>query len=518
MPIVFILYYHLIILKLEQEDKAVTVSHLMEIYLIYFILLSIFSNSIQSSSILKSNNIMGTKRANVAKVVQVSEGRSSTTATKKAFMKMSANTATQTLNIKEANDAKASIGISSFNLAKSIIGAGVLTLPGSIAYFSDEAIGLLPASAITIVMSLLAIYTFTSIGRSCEKTQSSSFRDVWSRSVGPEFSWIVTLSIIGKCFFSSLVYSIVIGDSFSSIASSFNLPAFVSSRSSVIIFLTTFVLLPLCSLKTLNALAPFSFLGLSGTAYTAFFLALRYFDGSYSPGGIYYQTLTKALQPSFGFKKLLFNEKMFVFIGTLGTAFVSHYNAPKFFCELKSPTVSRFQKVSQIGFSVSLIAYLFMMSMGFLTFGGNSMGFILNNYSNQDNFAKLARFAVGLTLITGYPFTFTALRDSILETLKVSDKNQNQYRQIFTYVLLSVVTVLALVLKDVGFVASISGALFGALLMFILPPVMHIANSKGLKPTVSNKIEKLWNYFIIILGFVMGTLGISNSISKYISK
>ena len=43
---------------------------------------------------------------------------------------------------------------------------------------------------------------------------------------------------------------------------------------------------------------------------------------------------------------------------------------------------------------------------------------------------------------------------------------------------LSVVTLLALVLKDVGFVVSISGAMFGCLLMFIVPAIMTISNIK----------------------------------------
>jgi hypothetical protein len=41
-----------------------------------------------------------------------------------------------------------------------------------------------------------------------------------------------------------------------------------------------------------------------------------------------------------------------------------------------------------------------------------------------------------------------------------------------------VVTLLALVLKDVGFVVSISGAMFGCLLMFIVPAIMTISNIK----------------------------------------
>jgi len=35
------------------------------------------------------------------------------------------------------------------------------------------------------------------------------------------------------------------------------------------------------------------------------------------------------------------------------------------------------------------------MSVGFLTFGGSSLGFVLNNYSGKDFLANAARLALG---------------------------------------------------------------------------------------------------------------------------
>ena len=37
---------------------------------------------------------------------------------------------------------------------------------------------------------------------------------------------------------------------------------------------------------------------------------------------------------------------------------------------------------------------IFMMSMGFLTFGGNCAGFVLNNYASNDVLASFARLAI----------------------------------------------------------------------------------------------------------------------------
>ena len=55
---------------------------------------------------------------------------------------------------------------------------------------------------------------------------------------------------------------------------------------------------------------------------------------------------------------------------------------------------------------------------------------------------------------------------------------------------LSLVTILALLLKDVGFVVSISGALFGCLLMFIVPALMTISNIKSTVAKVTKGRKK----------------------------
>jgi amino acid permease len=117
----------------------------------------------------------------------------------------------------------------------------------------------------------------------------------------------------------------------------------------------------------------------------------------------------------------------------LSTSYIAHFNAPKFYQvftfiliflshpllinpiakELKSPSMKRFNKVVGGAFGISIAMFLFIMTVGFLSFGGNSLGFILNNYSSTDNLATLARFAIGGALLTGYPFTFSAIRDGI---------------------------------------------------------------------------------------------------------
>jgi hypothetical protein len=112
----------------------------------------------------------------------------------------------------------AALSTSTFNLAKNIIGAGVLSLPSGVAFFADQPRALLPATIMCTVFGLVAAYSFSSIGRVCRDTKSKSFQEVWEKSVNPQSAWLISGSIAAKGFLSSLAYSIIIGDSFTSLA------------------------------------------------------------------------------------------------------------------------------------------------------------------------------------------------------------------------------------------------------------------------------------------------------------
>jgi hypothetical protein len=186
---------------------------------------------------------------------------------------------------------QATMANSIFNLAKSIVGCGVLSLPSGIAFFSDAPSAVLPASVLCAAMGVMSAYTFSIIGRACEQHNVNSFQDCWAKSVDEKSAWLISASITTMCFLASLAYSIIIADSFTSLAQSFHLPPILSARSNIITILTATVLYPLCSLPSLAALSPFSLMGLGGTLYAALFMAIRYFDGSYAKGGRFFSSL-----------------------------------------------------------------------------------------------------------------------------------------------------------------------------------------------------------------------------------
>jgi sodium-coupled neutral amino acid transporter 11 len=255
-------------------------------------------------------------------------------------------------------------------------------------------------------------------------------------------------------------------------------------------------------------------------------MAIRYFDGSYAVKGKFFTQLAPALQPSFnkrgGFSV---NHLTFVLISMLSTSYIAHYNAPRFYNELKDTSMPRFNKVIGLAFGASIATFIIMMNLGFLTFGGATAGYVLNNYASGDGLASLARLAIGLALLTGYPFTFSALRDGILDLRKLEGAERAKQARPLTIGLITVITALAISLKNVGYVLSLSGALFGSTLMFCVPAYMNICAertkekaSPGEKPSKNSKLEVAVNWGMIAPGFIMGAIGVTVSTLQELGK
>jgi amino acid permease len=224
-----------------------------------------------------------------------------------------------------------------------------------------------------------------------------------------------------------------------------------------------------------------------------------------------------------------FSKKTFRLLSMLGTSYIAHFNAPKFYSELENPTVTRYNIVVVSAFMIAMCFFSLIMSVGFLTFGGNSLGLILNNYASSDAGASFARLAIGGAILTSYPFAFSALIDGILDLQEVSGDHRSKLIRPYTAGLLTFLTAVALVSKDVGFVNGLSGALFGCLLLMVLPALMNIKNmhkkfgtycfgkpsprdSYGLgnriPPPFTSVLESILNYAMIPSGIALTAISV----------
>ena len=286
------------------------------------------------------------------------------------------------------------------------------------------------------------------------------------------------------------------------------------ARSSVILGITGTCLLPLCLLKDLASLAPFSLLGIIGMIYTTFAMALRYFSPFYKlPDGALLADVATHLQPSFGSigASGITSPNAFILICMLSTAFIAHFNAPKFYTELKDNTIKRFNTLVYSSFAVSISIFASVASLGFLTFGQASSGLILNNYSTKDMIMTISRIAVATSLIFSYPLAFTGARDGILDLANVppSDRSNSLLNKV-TFGALAAVTAIALNIKDLTFLLSFGGATLGNALIYIFPAFMFRGAVNKMKDETKAKGLKKEVGFSLLLaavGAIMGGIG-----------
>mmetsp|Transcript_39501 Transcript_39501/g.72355 ORF Transcript_39501/g.72355 Transcript_39501/m.72355 type:complete len:377 (-) Transcript_39501:104-1234(-) len=286
-----------------------------------------------------------------------------------------------------------------FNLTKNLVGAGALGIPSgfsALAGASRSGWAMIPAGLIIVIMALIFGYYFILIGRLCKMLDVASYGQIWHASAGTRsgiwrsISFLVPLSVIGMAGLAPLAYSMILADTTRSLMAGFG---FHVRRSTCLFLVTIFVLLPLCMVKKMSVLAPFSAVGTGGIIFTMIVMALRCFDGSYNleQGGEFLSSTPTDLQPLFDSDDPVIPavSDIFLLLCMCFMSFFCHYNAPRYYMELKHNTIERFSCVSNAAFGISAVIYFVIGALGYYTFGQHTDGFILNVRVNLSQ-----RFAV----------------------------------------------------------------------------------------------------------------------------
>jgi len=394
------------------------------------------------------------------------------------------------------------------NLVKNIVGAGILSLPSGVAAFSDAPSAVVPAAVLLLVAAAVSAYTFALIGRCCELTGTNTFREAWAKAIGEKNAWVMSLTSTGNTGLGCLMLSIILADAAASLFTALGAPAILTCRSWALLAVTGGILLPLCFLESCDAFKYTSFAGSCGLLYTVVAIVARYLEGSYLPGRHLHTQIASQFQPAIGVHGgTIWSPRALVLVSCLTVAFTAHYNAPKFYRELERRSLPRFYVVAAFGFSCAAIISVAAMLCGFLTFGGNSAGFILNNYAHKDGLIAAARTAISVSVICSYPLVFNCLREDVLEMMGTMGSSR-RVMQRATLMLLGTITGLAIVLPDLGVVAAVTGALFGSAIVYVFPALifLYAAGSNA------SRLERTLNCGIVLLGCVLAAVGVYASL------
>ena len=132
----------------------------------------------------------------------------------------------------------------------------------------------------------------------------------------------------------------------------------------------------------------------------------------------------------------------------------------------------------------------------------------------------LGRVATGFSILFGFPLAMVGLRNSVVgmcesladdamtalppsvcsALLAVAD-DSNRFMLVVS--MLAVITFVAVTCTDIGVIVGVSGALLGALIVYIIPPLLY----KGARDDAPKAIQAL-----VPLGAFLGVLGVYYSL------
>jgi len=404
----------------------------------------------------------------------------------------------------------ASFATSIFNLVNNVAGAGMLTLAAGKA---SGGTGWMPSVAIVGALALASARTFTLIGKACELTGETSFKGLWGEAFGSKTAYIVDSIVFINCFLSSTIYIGLLGDIFSQLLRTTNLPWAQLSRGQVISVVAALVLFPLNLIKDLSSLAFTSILGLCAVSYTVLFMVFRALDGSYSivePVGKFIQDEV-IRTPSFqGSSMWNIDLRALVLISNLGLAFIAHYNAPTYYREMKKTSSTSFPKMVYTSYAILAIIYVATMCAGYGTFGDVSRGNILLCYHPKDIMAFLGRLATGLSVVFGFPLVSCGAREGLKNAssalgFSALSKPEN-HAKLVAGMLISACG-LAVLVEDVKLIAGFSGAANGSFVTYLAPTLVYMRILKKIRGEAEYKRAR-HNFIFVPFGLFIGVMGV----------
>ena len=400
---------------------------------------------------------------------------------------------------------------------KSLMGSSIFMLSGGLAGVTNVKWAWIPASAVTMSFALVSAYTYCLVGACCDETGAQTYTDLWSKTISPSSAWLPTTGCAAFTAIACQVYTIVMrditaqlitactmtlplrlqNDIFNSYANSAGLSGLVLRRETHLMLLGA-VMLRLCLLRSLTALAKVSWVGMGGVLYITAFMFWRCTRGAYLPGGQFRSTAT---WPIWGQRRDL--SKVIVFVSLLHGCYQVHYDAPRFFSaiSMRPDPMRHFRALAFVSFSVAGLVGVAVLASGFLTFGASSKSVILNNYAPVDRMAVLGRLAVFVSLMSSFPLIFNGFASNMLsladffaggihdraptgtaqkrkapsaEEAAGELRHRQGIKDAMAVVLVCGNLCIGLTLEDLGFLCSFCGAVISGVIIFVFPPMFHL--------------------------------------------
>lgn len=366
------------------------------------------------------------------------------------------------------------------NILNNIVGAGLYSMPWTLMMAT-----VLSGSLVTVWICVLNMISFVLLADSCERTGTFSYLELGRGAFGEGFGKFS--QIVCVCYtFGSLVSYVVlagdclVGDKTGLLVLLFGDSSFlgggsVGARVAAVYGLGFAFFFPMAMPRTIDALRYASYLAFVGTMYGA---AVVVYTCVARPEDAYADDLGKDDDgfpgpPSWaGFPIGIWQA-----VPIVNVAFTAHYNAPRFYYELRDRSPRRFASVVVVTMVGALAIYLGVAWAGYLAFRGATLGDVLEDFAANYPLAIGVRGSLLVILLAVFPKVSHNNRDGWARLVwgQSSDDLDLKTYTALTLAICAVVFTLGAVCTQVEVVLAYKGGIFGSLMVYIIPPLVNTA-------------------------------------------
>jgi amino acid permease len=365
------------------------------------------------------------------------------------------------------------------NLTNNILGAGLFSMPWCLSQATAVSGALL-----LVLCACLNTISFVILCRCTELSGEYSYLKMGRVALGGRFGILVQSVVALYAVGSTISFVVLTGDFlvgkdtglFEYLANNtilYNPDDETGSRAIVVTAATLLFFLPLGLLRKLDALKYTSFFGCLASLFAGVLTVYVY---GWEPKG---SLLPDESRDDLGIRVFGFPVSFWAAVPITNVAYTAHYNAPRFYQELRGRSLKRIGAVATGAMGFSMLLYGTVGIAGYLTFGTQTLGNVLKNYAPGFPLAVGARLALAIVVILTCPLAAHSLRSSIL-TLAYGDQytTDNAPNRIIWGIACAVVLfcgVVGTLFTKVEVVLAYKGGIFGSMMVYIFPPLMLVA-------------------------------------------
>jgi len=241
----------------------------------------------------------------------------------------------------------------------------------------------------------------------------------------------------------------------------------------LIVVMVLCVVLPICFLKNISSLAKTSYISIASVVFIA--AAVMY------KCAIGFELKESDIEPTPAYA--IASGSIMEGLGIAAFTFVTHHESLILYQGLSDGRQKNWNNIVHFSMSVACSAILTIAIPGYLTFYGLTSDNILNNYPNDDFLMTVSRVLFGATMMLSFPLEHFVARTVALDLIRCGKEQTAEERESRKERIKFIITTLCLVLssaliamfvRDLGAVLTLTGGVCASSLAYILPAVMYL--------------------------------------------